>query len=117
MTKVTWHLYVRNVVPMLHYSRKKNLKDGIGVIVRNAYHQDIKTRESKEYTFDAETFMPKKIMQIDLSVCCDAQHDGRLWHKSDVERAESELVTVIMEKLKLKVEEFVSKTKPFGIHE
>ena len=80
------------------------------------YHQDIKTRESKEFVFDAETCMPKKIMQIDLSVCCDAQHDGHLWHKSDVEIAEIELVTVIMEKLKLKVEEFVNKTKPFGIH-
>jgi len=80
------------------------------------YHQDIKTRESKEFFLDKETFMLTKILQIDLSVSCDAQHDGHLWHSSDVERTENELTSVIMYKLEQKVKEFVKKTSPFRIH-
>jgi hypothetical protein len=79
------------------------------------HNYKIKTRRSKD-VFLNETFQVSKILQIDLSVNMDPQHDGRAWDDDFVILCESELTSEIMAVLKIKVEEFVKHVNPFGIH-
>lgn len=79
------------------------------------YNYTIKTRRSKD-AFLNETFQVSKILQVDLSVNADPQHDGRAWDDDFANLCENELTSEIMAVLKLKVEDFVKHVNPFGIH-
>lgn len=73
--------------------------------------------QTKTFAMCPDTFMPFQELKINLRVYCDAQHDGHPWPYCDVKYLEGVLVEEVMNKIRQQVNQFVSETKPFAIHE
>jgi hypothetical protein len=72
--------------------------------------------EDDKVYLSQESFRPLQKIGVVIRVLMDAQHDGRMWREDFVEEKHRKLVEEIMSQIRPRVEDFVRKTNPYGIH-
>jgi hypothetical protein len=80
------------------------------------HNYDLKFTVDPKLYMCADTFMPYYSCKAEIDIKLDGQHDGHLWPQEFVDKEESALLDLVLEKLKPQLAEFIKKSRPFSIH-
>ena len=72
--------------------------------------------DTGDVTLNPYSFCPQHKVTLEVTICCDAQHDGHLWTEAGLEDAERKLTWVIGEAIKPHLARAIKEMDPYAAH-